>query len=123
MYYDRTEIREEIDPIESSKSKECMICHYWLFNHGFEFQDSVCNGCHGLTILCLTISDIAIITVRNVDSCCIIQNIGKYEAINLFKIFCALKSWVYIKKYCLNFEPICKMIDGEYSMDIYKFVK
>ena len=74
MYYDRTEIREGIDPIESSNSKECMIFHYWLFNHGFEFQDSVYNGCDGL---CLTISDIAIITVTNVDSCCIIQNIGK----------------------------------------------
>ena len=77
MYYDRTEIREGIDPIESSNSKECMIFHYWLFNHGFEFQDSVYNDCDGLTILCLTISDIAIITVTNVDSCCIIQNIGK----------------------------------------------
>ena len=26
-----------------------MICHYWFFNHGFKFQDSVHNGCHDLT--------------------------------------------------------------------------
>ena len=31
------------------------------------------------------ISDIAIITVENVDYCCIIHNIGKPEAINLWK--------------------------------------
>ena len=25
-----------------NKSKECMICQYWFFNHRFKFQDSVC---------------------------------------------------------------------------------
>ena len=30
-----------------------------VFNHGLNFQDSVCNGCHHLTTLCLNISDIA----------------------------------------------------------------
>ena len=37
-----------------------------LFNHGFKFQDSICNGCHDLKMLCLNISDITIITVKNV---------------------------------------------------------
>ena len=49
---------------KSNNSKEYIICHYWVFNHGFEFQDSICNGCHDLTMLCLDISDIAIITVK-----------------------------------------------------------
>ena len=62
-----------------------MICHYWSFNHGFKFQDSVCNGCHVLTILCLNISDTAIITVKNVDYHCIIHNISKSKAINLLE--------------------------------------
>ena len=62
-----------------------MICHYWFFNHGFKFQDSVCNGCLDLTILSVNISDIAIITVKDVDCCCIIHNISKSEAINLLK--------------------------------------
>ena len=44
-----------------------MICHFWFFNPGFKFQDSACNGCHDLTILCFNLSDIAIITVKNVD--------------------------------------------------------
>ena len=62
-----------------------MICHYWFFNHGFKFQDSKCNGCHDLTILKVNISDIAIITIKNVDYHCIFHNISKYEAINLLK--------------------------------------
>ena len=62
-----------------------MICHYWFFNHEFKFQDSVCNGCHELTIVCPKISDIAIITVKNLDYCCIIHDINKSEAIHLLE--------------------------------------
>ena len=62
-----------------------MICHYWCFNHGFKFQDSVCNGCEYLTMLNVNISKIAIITVKNVDYRCIIKNLSKSEAINLLE--------------------------------------
>ena len=62
-----------------------MICHYWFFNHGFKFQDSVCNGCDDSRMLSANISDIAIITVKNVDYKCIIHNISQSEAINLLK--------------------------------------
>ena len=62
-----------------------MICHYWFFNH--EFQDYVCNGCHDLLMFCLNVSDITIITVKNVHYSCIIHNISKSEAINLLKNF------------------------------------
>ena len=65
---------------------------YWFFNHRFQFQDSVCNDCHDLTNVChdlttlsLNRSDIAIITVKNVDYRCIIHNIIKSEAINLLE--------------------------------------
>ena len=44
-----------------------MICHYFFFNYGFKFQDSAYNGCHNLTIVCLNISNITVITVKNVD--------------------------------------------------------
>ena len=63
-----------------------MTCHYWFFNHGFKFQDCVCNGCHDLTMLSVNISDIAIITVKHVEYRCIIHNISKSEANNLSKI-------------------------------------
>ena len=59
-----------------------MICHDWIFNHGFKFQDSVYNGCHDLAMLSVNISDIAIISIKNIDYCCIIHNISKSKAIN-----------------------------------------
>ena len=82
LYYDRIDISEGIDPTKSSDSKDFMFCHYWFFNHGLKFQDSICNGCHDLTIFCLNINDIAIIVVKNR---CIIHNINKSKTINLSK--------------------------------------
>ena len=85
LQYDRIDISEGIDPTKSNKTRECMICHYFLFNHGFKFEDYVCNCCHDLSMLCLNISDIAIMTVKNVDYSWIMYNISKYEASNLLK--------------------------------------
>ena len=75
MNYDRIDIGEGLDLAKSNSSKECMICHYWLFNHGFEIQDSVCNGCPDLTMLSVNISDIAIITIKNIDYLKILGNL------------------------------------------------
>ena len=85
LYYDRIDLGERIHPAKSNNSKECIICHYWLFNQGFEFQDSICNSCHDLMILYLNICNIAIITVKGVDYCCSIHDISKSEAIHLLE--------------------------------------
>ena len=98
LCYSRINISKGIDLAKCSNSKECLICHYWFFNRGFGFQDSVCNGCHDLTMLTVDISDTAIITIKNVDYRCIIHNIIKPETINLLK-----NSVRIYKKYCLNF--------------------
>ena len=84
-YYDRIDISEGIDPTKSKRSKECIICHYWFFNHGFKFQDSVCNDCHNLPMLNLNIRNIVIITVRNIDYRCTINSNSKSEEINLLQ--------------------------------------
>ena len=85
LYYDRIDVSEAIDLAKSNNSKENMICRYLFFNRGIKFQDYVCNVCHDLSMLCLNISNIAIITVKNVDYFCIMYNISKSEAINLLK--------------------------------------
>ena len=64
LYYERTDVSKGTDLTKGNSSKECMICHYWFFNHGFKFQDFVYNGCHDLTMLCLNISDITIIMLK-----------------------------------------------------------
>ena len=62
-----------------------MVCHYWTFNHWFKFQDSLCNGCYDLRILCLNISNTANIAVKGVGYCSIIYDISKSEATCLLK--------------------------------------
>ena len=66
------------------KVKDAWFATIVFFNHGFKLQDSVCNGCHELTMVSFNISDIAIITFKNVDCCCI-HNISKSEVINLLE--------------------------------------
>ena len=70
-----------------------MVCQYCFFNHEFELQDSVCNGCNDLAILCLNISDVAITTVKGVDCRCIIYPISKFKAINLSRHFVDNDYW------------------------------
>lgn len=80
---DRIDLNKGTDVVNRINSKECVICHYWSFNHGFKFHDSVCNSCQDLTELCHNIGNIAIIAVKSFDYCCIIHKITKSKAIHL----------------------------------------
>ena len=66
-----TIISKEIEPTKIYNSKKCLVCHYCFCNYW-----SFCNGCHNLTILCVSISDITIVTVKGVDYCCTINEIS-----------------------------------------------
>ena len=59
-----------------------MVCHYWFFNHGYRIQDSVCNDCHDLAMLCLKVSDTVIITIKRG---CIIHDISKSDTIHFLE--------------------------------------
>ena len=49
---------------KQENQKKCNICHYWYFlNKGFNFQPNVCNRCHGLLIMSMNFSDIAILNI------------------------------------------------------------
>ena len=82
MYYKRIDISEGIHPTKSNSSKECMIWHYWFFNNEFKFQDSVCNGCHDLTMISINRSDVPITTVKIVDYRCVFRDANKSETID-----------------------------------------
>ena len=64
-------------------AKNAYFSLFFFFNRGFEFEDFICNGCHDLSTLSVNISDIAMITVKNIDYRYIIHNISKSEAIIL----------------------------------------
>ena len=58
-----------------------------VFNDRFKFQNSICCGCPDLTMLCLNISNIAVITIKGVDYCHIIHDISKCDKINFLEYF------------------------------------
>ena len=39
LYYDRIDLDERIDLTENKNNKECMVYHYWYFNHAFNFKN------------------------------------------------------------------------------------
>ena len=85
-YYDRIDVSEETDVNKISASKECDVCHYCYFlNYSFMFQPNVCNRCHDLLMMSMSLSDIAILNIKGSDYCCIISLIMKNEAINLIQ--------------------------------------
>ena len=45
LYYDRSDVSEEIDVKKTRASKEWDVCQYWYFlNYSFKFQPNVCNS-------------------------------------------------------------------------------
>ena len=86
LYYDETDLSKEIDVCKNNSSKECTVCHYWFFNHGCKFQDSVCDGWHDLTMLCLNI----------------ILLLSLLSILLLFIKLANLKELIYFKKYVLD---------------------
>ena len=82
LYYDRIEVSYGIDVNKSRVSNECDVCHYCYFlNYSFKFQPNVCNRCHYLLMMCLSLSDIAILNIKGFDYCCIISLISKSEVL------------------------------------------
>ena len=64
LYQNRIDVIKGIDAAKSNNSKECMVCYYWHFSHGLEFQDYVCNSFSSFTRLFVNISNIAIAIKR-----------------------------------------------------------
>ena len=75
-----------------------ICCHYCFFNNGFKFKIFVFNGCHDLTVLWVSISDIAIAAVKYCQILIIVVLFTKLENLKQFiEKFCTCKSWVYTK--------------------------
>ena len=85
LFYDRLDLGKGINPAKTSNSKECIIYQYCFFSCGFKFRNSVCNGCKDLTMLCLNLSDIAIIAFKEVDYHCIFYDICKSVPLRLLE--------------------------------------
>ena len=83
LQYDRIDVSQGIDINKTSKSKECMLCHYWCFkNLGYKFQPYLCNGCHVVSMMTYELKNIAILNAKVVDYRCILFVISRDEAVN-----------------------------------------
>ena len=82
MQYDKSDVSEGIDVNKTSASKECELCHYWFFKDiGFTFEEHVCNGCHGLLTMTISLKDTAILSAKGATFRCILMGISKNEAL------------------------------------------
>ena len=80
LQYDRIDVSEGIDINKTSKSKECMLCHYWYFKDiDYKFQVSVCNGCHAVSMMAYELKNMAILNAKGVDYGCILWGISKND--------------------------------------------
>ena len=81
LYYDRIDVSKGTDVNKITASEKCNICHYWYFlNYCFKFQPIVCNRCHNLLLICINLSNIAILNIRSSDYHCITSLISKCNA-------------------------------------------
>ena len=86
LYFDRIDVSEGIDVNKTSASKECDVCHYWYFlDKNFTVHPYLCNRCHDLSMMSMILSDIAILSIKVSDYCCIITGISKIEALKLLQ--------------------------------------
>ena len=86
LYYDRIDVSEGIHINKTSASKEFDIYHYCYFlDKGFMYQPYVFNGCHNVLMMSINLHDIAILNIRGIDYCCIINGISKSDALNLLQ--------------------------------------
>ena len=90
LYHDRIDVFGDADVNKTSESKECNVFHYWYFiNKGFKFQPDACNGYQDALLMYMNLNDIAIfndiaiLNVRGIDYCYIINGISKSEAMGV----------------------------------------
>ena len=61
LRYQKINVSKGIDVNKISASKECELCHYWLFKDiEFKFEKHVCNKCHDLLTMAYSLKNIAI---------------------------------------------------------------
>ena len=81
--YERIDKSDSIDFNKSEGSKECMICHYFYFTDSFKYQPYVCNACSDFSMTMQNLSDIFVVTVKNIDYRVYIANVDNKAAIYL----------------------------------------
>ena len=84
IQYERIDVLEGIDINKTSKSKECMLCHYlYSIDKVYKYEPYVCNGCHDLSMMVYDLDGFMILNIKGVDYRCFVFNMSKITAIKL----------------------------------------
>ena len=75
--YERIDKSEFIDYDKNLGSIECMICHYFYFTDGFQYQPYVCNRCHDFKMSVQNLNEFFVLTIKNVDYSVYITGVEK----------------------------------------------
>ena len=82
LRYPKINVSEGTDVNKTSASKECELCHYWLFKDiGSKFEEHVCNRCHDLLTRVYFLKNIAILSGKEATFSCLLMGISKNEAL------------------------------------------
>ena len=81
IYYGRIDLSEGTDVNKNKDRNECIVYRYYYFDKGFKFQRPACNGFHDILMISLGIKNIATITVKGIDYCCITCNFSKSDLV------------------------------------------
>ena len=77
LYFQRIDVSEGTDINKASLSKGCNICLFWYFlNKGLNVQPNFCNECHNLLTMFISLSDIAILSIKSAGFHCITSGIS-----------------------------------------------
>ena len=82
LQYEKIDASEGIDLNKTSASKECELCHYWLFKSvGFNFEEYVCNRCYDLLTMAYSLKTIAILSAKVTTFRCLLMGTSKNAAL------------------------------------------
>ena len=82
LRYQKNNVSEGIDANKTSASKECQLCHYWVFKDiRFKFEEHVYNKCHDLLTKAYSLKGIAILNAKEATFRCILMGICKNEGL------------------------------------------
>ena len=82
LQYEKINVSEGIDVNKTSVSKECELCHYWLFKDiGFKFEEHVCNRCHDLLTMAYFLKNVAIMSAKGTTFRCLSMGTTKNEVL------------------------------------------
>ena len=79
---ENNEVSKKIDVNKTSVSKECELCHHWVFKDiGFKFEEHVCSRCHDLLTMAYSLKNIAILSAKGATSRCLLMGTSKNEVL------------------------------------------